>query len=233
MEALKCIIIDDDPLITDLVVHYAGKTNEIEYCISCNDSVAGLKLIGNGRFDLLFLDLNMPTLNGKNILELKQDKSKVIMVTSDQEFAVDSYRYQDVVDYLVKPLNYDRFLEAVRRCLTMREAKVSLSEPNLKPQSLMIKDGKKWIPILVDDIKFIKSDSNYCVISCTNRAIMSLMNLKTLLGRLPSHFLQCHRSYIVNMQRIDYFTKEEIVIGEQSIPISNNQKSTIFNYMNA
>jgi len=233
MRKLRCIIIDDDPLITDLVVHYADKTEEIEYCISCNDSVAGLKLIGNGNFDLVFLDLNMPTLNGKNILELKQDKSKVIMVTSDQKFAVDSYRYQDVVDYLVKPINYKRFLEAVKRCQSVIMAETSRPDLNSESKNLMIKDGNKWIPINVDNIMFIKSDSNYCVINCKDKVIMSLVNLKNLLTKLPPYFLQCHRSYIVNMHNIDHFTKEEIAIGEHIIPISNKQKLVVFDFMKA
>ncbi len=233
MEKLKSIIIDDDPLITDLITHFVDKTEEIEYCVTCNDSVAGLKLLGNGSFDLLFLDLNMPSLDGKTILELKQDESKIIMVTSDKEFAVDSYRYDNVIDYIVKPIKYDRFLEAVKRY----QKSISIERPPHSQVSnlnqIMIKDGNRWIPIAVEKILFIKSDSNYCIVNCIDKTVMSLVNLKTLLNKLPSYFIQCHRSYIVNTQNIDHFTKEEITIKEHVIPISNKQKSVVFNFMNA
>jgi len=232
MRKLKSIIIDDDPLITDLLVHYAGKTEALEYCVSCNDPVAGLKLIGNGAFDLLFLDLNMPTLNGKNILELKQDNSKVIMVTSDQDFAVDSYRYQDVIDYLVKPVKYDRYLESINRCQEILKKQESMDSQIPYSNKLMVKDGNKWIPLEVDNILFIKSDSNYCIINCTDKTIMSLMNLKNILTKLPSYFIKCHRSYIVNMKHVEHFTTEEIAIKEHVIPISNKQKSVVFDFMN-
>jgi len=231
MKKIKCIVIDDDPLITDLIAHFAEKTDEIDYCVTSNDSIAGLKLLGNGVFDLLLLDLNMPALNGKNILELKQDNSKVIMVTSDQKFAAESYRYEDVVDYLVKPINYDRFLEGIKRCQQIIEKEDDLSDADQK--QIMVKEGNKWIPINLENILFIKSDSNYCIINCKDKAIMTLVNLKVLLTKLPSHFIQCHRSYIVNMQNIDHFTKEEIALGEHIIPISNKQKSIVFNFMNA
>jgi len=233
MKKIKCIVIDDDPLITDLITHFTDKAEEIDYCVTSNDSIAGLKLLSNGAFDLLFLDLNMPALNGKNILDLKQDKSKVIMVTSDQEFAAESYRYEDVVDYLVKPIKYDRFVEGVKRCQQIMQKEVELPSPDSDSKQIMVKEGNKWIPINLDTILFIKSDSNYCIISCRDKSIMTLVNLKVLLTKLPSHFIQCHRSYIVNMQNIDHFTKEEIALGDHVIPISNKQKSLVFNFMNA
>ena len=103
------IEIDDDPLITDLLQHFCSKIDEIEYCIACNNPLDGMQLLSNQSFDLLFLDFNMPSLDGKGILELKQDRSKVIMITSNASFAVESYNYPDIVDYLVKPLSFERF----------------------------------------------------------------------------------------------------------------------------
>jgi DNA-binding LytR/AlgR family response regulator len=210
-------------------MHFAEKTDQIDYCISCNDSVSGLKLLGNGDFDLLFLDLNMPNLNGKDVLELKQDGSQVIMITSDKEFAIESYRYNDVVDYLIKPLKYDRFLEAIERSqskLLTHNEKTSTEE-----QRLMIKDGSKWIPVDVNSIHFIKSESNYCMVHTSDGVIMSLINLKNLLNKLPEHFIQSHRSFIVNTKFIDYLTKEEISISGKLIPISNKYKPDVKAYI--
>lgn len=205
-------------------MHYADKTAVIEHCVSCNDSVSGLKLLGTGNYDLVFLDYNMPSLSGQDVLELKQDESKVIMITSDKNFAVESYRYTDVIDYLVKPLSYDRFLESVDR-FSQRHTKQKEAEDQKKP--LMIKDGNKWVPINIDAIQYIKSESNYCLIHTVNSSIMSLINLKSLLDKLPKNFLQTHRSYIINTDFIEYLTKENISINGKMIPISNKYKSQV------
>lgn len=205
-------------------MHFAEKTQAIDYCITCNDSVSGLKLLGNGQFDLLFLDLNMPALNGKDILELKQDNSLVIMITSDKDFAIESYRYPAVVDYLVKPLNYERFHEAISRVQKSLIKELTVAE---KKNQLMIKDGNKYIPIQTDSIQYIKSESNYCMINTSNGVIMSLINLGNILEKLPESFIQTHRSYIINTQAIEFLTKEEVSINGKMIPISNKYKPDI------
>ncbi|MDF1695227.1 MAG: LytTR family DNA-binding domain-containing protein [Saprospiraceae bacterium] len=223
---MKCIIIDDDPLITDLVMHFSDKCELIEYCVACNDSVEGLKLLTNSNFDILFLDYNMPDFNGRDLLELKKDKSKVIMITSNKDFAVDSYQYEDVTDYLLKPLDYESFLKSILRIETKRKDFASQPQEKTK-DSLMVKDGNNWIPILFKDIQFIKSESNYCVFYTLNGKTMSLAKLKDLEVKLPPSFIRCHRSFIVNTSYISKINLEEIQIGTTLIPISQMFKENI------
>ncbi|MEQ8623578.1 MAG: LytTR family DNA-binding domain-containing protein [Vicingaceae bacterium] len=232
MNKLKCLIIDDDQLITDLVVHFAQKSDSIEFCVSCNDPVEGLKLLSNSNFDVLFLDYNMPLLNGKDLLEIKKDSSKVIMVTSNSEFAVDSYEYENIIDYLVKPLNYKRFEKAIQKVLIQDEVKKNI-RPNIDQKSILIKDGSNWIPLLFDNILFIKSDSNYCTFHTINKKVMSLAKLKELEIKLPSNFIRCHRSYIINVDFINRINLEEIEIQRSIIPVSSLYKNQIKEFLDS
>jgi DNA-binding LytR/AlgR family response regulator len=226
MTKLKCIIIDDDPLITDLVAHFADKCDLIDYCVTCNDSLEGIKLLTNGTFDILFLDYNMPGLSGQDLLDLKKDESKVIMITSNTEFAVESYKYEDVLDYLVKPLNYDNFLASVQRFVNRAKSK-GTSEKKASKSSIMLKDGNNWFPINFNEIKFIKSESNYCLFYTTKGKIMTLATMKELELKLPSDFIRCHRSYIINSHFISKINLDEICIGEEVIPVSSMFKDKV------
>lgn len=228
MPNYKCLIIDDDPLVTDLVLHYAEKCDLIDYCVSCNDSVEGAKLLVDSDFDILFLDYNMPKLNGQDILELKKDNSKVIMITSNSAFAVNSYQY-DLANYLLKPLDYDQFFQAIQK-IESTLPKVDLSKRQ-EESSILVKDGSDWVPVLFKSISFIKSESNYCTFYTTDRKVMSLINLKKLEEKLPENFIRCHRSYIVNMQLVKSFNLEEITVDQATIPISAMYKENIKRYI--
>lgn len=221
---LSCLVIDDDPLMTDLISHYCDKIPYIDYCISCNSSIDGLQLLSESTFDLVFLDFNMPEVNGKAILKLKQDHSKVIMITSHAEFAVESYGFQDVIDYLLKPVKFDRFQQAVQKVLVDSG---NTTPPAKEAERFFVKDGKKWIPVRYDEILYIQSDSNYVIIQKEKQSIMTLLKLSDLEKTLPAQFVRVHRSYIVNTNFVDYFTTEEISINKQVIPISQAYKAKV------
>jgi two-component system LytT family response regulator len=223
IEKYKCLIIDDDPLITDLIVHFCDKLDEIEYCLACNNAVDGLKLISSQEFDVLFLDYNMPELNGKAILELKKDNSKVIMITSYADFAVDSYNYPQLIDYLLKPIKFDRFVQAINKLKTRQEDQASASSTG----SYFIKDGSKWVKLSLADIIYIKSDSNYVVWTTKKKQVLELKKLKTLEEELPSNFKRVHRSFIINTDHIEVITRDNISIGTTMIPVGNAYKNVI------
>jgi len=213
-------------------MHYADKCPSITTCVACNSAIDGLKLLSNGAFDLLFLDYNMPDLNGKAILELKQDGCPVIMITSDKEFAVETYQFDEVKDYLLKPLNYEDFEKAVFRLSTNKKEPISNKRnDSITKDTIIIKDGNNWVPVEIDDIKYIKSESNYCHIVTGSGNIMTLTNLSSLQEKLPSHFLRSHRSYVVNTHFIERLNMENIFINGKMIPISAKYKSDIKTYI--
>ncbi len=220
---LTCLVIDDDPLMTDLITHYCDKIPEIDTCISCNSAIDGLRLLSESSFDLVFLDYNMPDVNGKAILKLKQDNSKVIMITSHAEFAVESYGFDDIIDYLLKPVKFDRFQQAVEKAFN----KSNVASTERESERFFVKDGKKWIPVRYDDILYIQSDSNYVIIHLDGQSIMTLLKLSDLENTLPEEFIRVHRSYIVNTNYVEYFTTEEISINKQIIPVSQAYKTKV------
>ncbi|MCB0706570.1 MAG: response regulator transcription factor [Saprospiraceae bacterium] len=224
---IKCLIIDDDPLITDLIQHYCSKVPEIEYCISCNQALDGLKLISNQDFDILFLDYNMPELDGKGILEMKQDSSKVIMITSNKEFAVESYTYPDIIDFLLKPISFDRFYKSIEKYQSMGQEKPA----RRNPETFFVKDGTKWIQVQIKELTHIKSESNYVILYSKEKQIMSLMNLKDLENDLPDYFVRVHRSFIVNTKLIEYITSEEISIPGKIIPVGATYRNVVKNLL--
>lgn len=219
----RCLIIDDDPLITDLIKHFCSKISTISYCISSNNAIDGLQLINNQPFDILFLDYNMPDLDGKSILELKQDGSKVIMITSNPEFAVASYEYDSIIDYLLKPISFDRFYAAVQKIEGMSPAQKGV----LPKDVYMVKDASKWMKIKLDEVLFIASDSNYVTWHLETKQMVTLTKLKDLESDLPSNFQRIHRSYIVNLHCVDTFSKEEVTIGKVHLPIGQKYRESI------
>jgi DNA-binding LytR/AlgR family response regulator len=170
----------------------------------------------------------MPHLSGKGVLDMKQDDSKVIMITSHADFAVDSYNYDDVVDYLLKPISFDRFYKSLEKYQRSIQPKSGQSAK----QSILVKDGTKWIPIQIKDLYYIKSDSNYVTLHTTDKKIVSLMNLKDLEKELPSNFIRTHRSYIINFDFIEYFSTDHIYIKGIEIPISKKYSAQLKSMIN-
>ena len=226
---MTCLIIDDDPTITDLIQHFCSKIDYIDYCISCNDPINGLKLLSNQNFDVLFLDYNMPDISGKAILEMINPELKVVMITSHTEFAVESYEYENLVDYLIKPIKFDRFFKSIER---VKNTGHSIQSD--QKEHYYVKDGSKWIKVnLHSEVLFIKSDSNYVRWQLENKQIVSLMKLIDLEKALPDNYIRIHRSYIINRNKIESLTKDEIVISGHSIPVGNNYKHTIEKILSA
>lgn len=228
---LKCLIIDDDPLIGDLLKHFCAKSGLVEYCILSTTATDGLRLLAGGDISLVFLDYNLPDMNGQNFLELKKSHLPVIMVTSDQAFAARSYDYEDIVDYLVKPLSYDRFLKALQR-VTSKQAAVAETVTTVS-DTFFAKDGNKNVRIKLSEVLFIKSEDNYVAFVFPESQTLSLFTLKDLEVKLPRNFKRVHRSYIVNLDRIDYITPEEIVLGDKKVPIGEKYRSDLETSLNA
>lgn len=224
---LKCLVIDDDPLICDLVQHFCSKVNQIDFCLAADNALDGLNLLTSQPFDLLFLDYNLPDLSGKSLLEMKQADTPVVMVTSHASFAAESYNYRDVVDFIVKPIAFDRFYRSVERVLELYTKPPASSEAHQADKTLFVKDGNKLIRIQFEKINFIKSESNYVIFNVQDKQIMSLISLKELSSKLPSNFVRIHRSYIVNIHKIDFITAETVGVNNHNLPIGSKYKSDL------
>ena len=226
-EKLKCLIIDDDPLIGDLLKHYCQKSILVDYSLLTSNAIDGLTLLAAGDINLVFLDFNLPDMTGQQFLELKKNSIPVIMITSNADFAIKSYEYDDIVDFLPKPLSYDRFMKALNRLETIQNP--TLSEVQKLNETIYIKDGSKNVRIRLPDVLFIKSEDNYVSFVFPASQTLTLYSLKDLESKLPSSFIRVHRSYIVNLDKIDYTTADEITIGDKKIPIGDKYKAELEN----
>lgn len=215
MNSLKCIVIDDEPFALDLIKGYVEKTPFLEYTNGFTNPLRALQFLQDNNVDLVFLDINMPELTGLQLLNSLNNPPSIIFTTAYSEFAAESYDY-NTVDYLLKPIKYDRFLKAVSKIAQPR----SLIDTEETPETVYIKSGTQINQITVKSIKYIEGAGNYMTFYIDTRKIMSLMSMKEVLDLLTSrNFARIHKSYIVSLDHIDIIEKHQVIISGDKIPI--------------
>jgi DNA-binding LytR/AlgR family response regulator len=220
-ELMKCLIIDDDPLICDLLDHFCSKIEEVNGIVVASSGFEAVNLINGNYFDLVLLDFDLPDITGKDILKIIDSATAVIMVTSYKDFASDSYNYDQIVDYLVKPVDFTRFFKGFQK------AQGFLAKHRERESRLFIKDGNKLVKIKLEDVKYFKSEANYIAVVLSGQKILTLMTLKDLGPKLPDFFQKVHRSYIVNLNKIDSIDNNAIEIGKDHIPVSQRYEKDL------
>lgn len=223
---MKCLIVDDDPLICDLIEHFCSKINDISSVTTTTSGFESINLINSTSFDIIFLDFNLNDITAKGILETVSPSTCVIMITSNKGFASDSYNYDQIVDFLVKPIDFPRFFKAFQK------AKSHMSKSQEKETRLFIKDGNRLVKIELEAVKYFKSEANYISVVLEDKKILTLMTLKDLLSKLPDYFQRVHRSYIVNLNKIDSINNNVVEIGEDYIPISHSYEKELLTKIN-
>ncbi len=211
---MRCLIIDDDPLICDLIEHFCSKVDLITEVTVSNSGFESVNLIDENNFDLVLLDYDLPDLTGKQILPLIGKETAVIMITSNKDFGYESYNYDQIVDYLVKPIEFTRFFKGIQK--TWQKVSNRIGQKG----QIFLKEGNAYIKVELDQILFIKSAGNYLEFVFIDKKIMTIMTMKEMEQKLPSNFQRIHRSYIVNLKRIDSISKGEVKIQNHEIPIS-------------
>lgn len=214
---ITTLIIDDEPSAIDVLQIHAEKVPELKVLEKFYDPFKARDYLKNNPVDMIFLDINMPGLSGLQILDQLAVRPLVVFTTAYSKYAVDSYNYQ-AIDYLLKPIEFDRFYRAVNR---VREALEAKKESNGNQRtSLYLKDGYAQIKVCVDDILYVKSDGNYLNVYTLKGRINTRMTLFQLLELLPSETLmRVHNSYLVNVNQIERIENNQIVIGEVRISI--------------
>ncbi len=219
----KCLIVDDDPLIGDLIKHYCQKSQKFEYCLLAQNGHDGLRILSSDQFDIIFLDYNLPDMKGIEFLELMPRAVKVIMITTEQDFAAESYEYDQIIDFLVKPVKYERFLKALERLHSPERSHYQESEYDC----LFVKDGSKLVRLNLNQVMYIKAESNYISFVQESKKIMTLMTMKELEAKLPYFFARVHRSYFVNIHHIKAINVDHVVVEENIIPIGEKYRDEL------
>lgn len=228
--SLRCLVVDDDPLIGDLIKHFCSKTEQVSFCIHATTALDGLNLLSAGGLDLIFLDYHLPDMKGQDFLERLQSQIPVIMVTSEAEFAARSYEYDQVVDFLVKPIRFERFQKALERVMHLNK---NPEKTTIIEDSIFVKDGSKLVRIYFDKLLFIKSEGNYSNFISETGQTLSLVTMKDLENRLPAEFIRVHRSYLVNSRKIQVINQDELIVQDKYIPIGEKYRPLLMKFVKA
>ena len=223
---MNCLIVDDDQLICTLLSHFCSKVPEIGSTTTANSGFEAIHLINNDRFDIVFLDFNLPDLTGREMVKIIHKETPVIMITSNKEFAAESYAFENIIDYLVKPINFDRFLQAIQKAIKIIPAK------KVNNETLFVRDGNKLVKVDLQAVQFFKSEANYLAIIQEGRKLLTLMTLKDIESRLPDYFQRVHRSFIVNINKIDSIETGFVKIMGHQIPVSNSYDKLLLTKIN-
>ncbi len=196
MHQIKCLIIDDEPLAQNIIENYLKNFTDIELIAKCENALSALAWIKKQKIDLIFLDISMPFISGIDFIKTLQNPPKIILTTAHKEFAVESYEL-NVLDYLLKPISFERFLKAINK---LENDSAQVIKPVIDDSEsevfIYVKSEKKNVKILLKEILFIESLKDYIKIHTVNRTIVTQVPISSIEQRLPESFLRIHRSFI-------------------------------------
>lgn len=226
---ISCVVVDDEPLALKLMADYVKKTPFLQLTEQTTDPMKALELVQQGVVDLLFLDIQMPELTGLQLMKIIGHKCKVILTTAYPDYALDGYEF-DVIDYLLKPITFDRFLVAAHKAKErlMTETPVVAQTPvapvagtPATPGYIFIKTEYKIQKIDLADILFLEGLRDYVAIhTTTNGKILTLQSIRSFQEQLPeNNFMRVHKSYLVALDKIQFIERNRIVINENYIPV--------------
>ena len=231
---INCLIVDDEPIALDILESYVRKTPFLELKGRCNGVVEALQQMQHQSIDLLFLDIQMPDVNGIEFSRTLSDKVKVIFTTAFEQYALEGFKV-NALDYLLKPFNYQEFLKAAMKAKTWFDLVESkASSPAVTKDSLLVNSDYKLVKINLKDVLYFEGLKDYVKIYLegATRPVMTLMTLKSLEEQLPvEQFMRVHRSYIVNLDWINAIERSAILIDKASIPIADKYKDQFNDFL--
>ncbi len=233
MIILRCCVVDDEPLARDLIASYIDKTPYMELVGKFSSAQEAIKMILEENIDVVFLDIQMPQLNGLEFARIIPPSCRIIFTTAYDRYAVDGYKV-NALDYLMKPVSYEEFVGAANRALEWTDVRKRADDNSHENNYLIVRSEYKQIQIPVKDIVFIEGLKDYVKIYVEgeSNSIMSLMSIKALENYLPStEFMRVHRSYIVNKSKIRVIERNRIVFGKHYIPVSDSYKQSFLEWV--
>jgi two-component system, LytTR family, response regulator LytT len=232
---ITCVAIDDEPLAVKKISAYIQKTPFLELVAECRSAFEAMEIINNRTVKLIFIDINMPDLNGLEFVKSLTDKPYIVFTTAYSEYAVEGFQV-DAADYLVKPITYSSFLKAASKVKNLIELNANSQKESIRTTTshLFVRSDYKLIRIELDDIKYIESQHEYIKIHLINSApVMTQLSMKAIEEQLPpDRFMRVHRSYIVNLKKVSVIERNRIVFdGKVYIPVSDQYKEKFQDYI--
>lgn len=233
---IKTIIVDDEPLALDILEAFVSKMPNLQLVAKCENAFEANEVLQNQKVDLMFLNIQMPQLNGVDFVKSLANPPCVVFTTAYPEFAVEGFEL-NAVDYLVKPVSMERFMKAVNKVAEKVAAKQEVEEPASTDQFFFVKADKKLVKINFDDIVYIEGLKDYVIIKNETNRVITLQTMKSLEDKLPPQtFRRIHRSFIVNMNKIQALDGSVVEVMEKGqvkhLPIGKNYRDELLELIN-
>ena len=223
MNKINCVVVDDEPLAREGIVKYAQQIDFLNVKGVCKSAVQANAVLQREKIDLLFLDIEMPGLSGLNFLKTLSQPPFVIFTTAYTQYALEGYQF-DVIDYLVKPISFERFLQAANKAWRILNASGAVPTEDF----IFLKTDKKLVKVYFRDVLFLEGMQNYVNIYTVHEKLTVLSTLKNLLVLFPdSLLLSVHKSYVVAVEQIEAVDGNELLIRQHRVPISVRQRAAV------
>jgi DNA-binding LytR/AlgR family response regulator len=225
---LNCLIVDDEPVARKGLEEYVNEVDFLQFTGMCESAVKASAFLNEGNIDLILLDIQMPKLSGIEFLKTLKNPPMVIFTTAYSEYALEGYSL-DIIDYLVKPIPFERFLKAVQKARDFHLLKQKAESASTAAQDyFFIKCDHKFEKVNYNDVLYVEAMQNYCIIHTTERKMITYITFSGLERQLPGdRFLKVHKSFLVSLGKITSLDGNEIVIGNARVPISRNLKEEV------
>lgn len=225
---IKCLLVDDEPPAVDLMTTYIERVDDLEIVGRCSNAIEAFGFLQKTKVDLLFLDIHMPKMTGLDLIRSLHDRPKIIVMTAYREFAADGFDL-DVLDYIVKPVSFERFLKAIAKYnqyTLLRQADTPEQAPDAFEKAYMyFKVNKQVKKVFLKDIVYVESIKDYVKIVTTDKSLITYQRLSYMEEKLPENkFLRIHKSYIVAIDRISGYNNDLINIEGHELPLGRSYK---------
>lgn len=232
----QCIIIDDEPLAIKVINSHVAKFDFIEVVAECKNAMQAIEILKNQNINLMFLDINMPKITGLEFLKSLPHPPYVIITTAYREYAIEGFDL-DVVDYLLKPISFDRFLKAINKFCERQEKSICSNkiETNKKEENtyIYVQDGKTIYKIQLDKIFYLEGFGEYVKIHTLEKTFLSRKTMAEYENCLSkSQFIRTHKSFIISLSQVSGFTASTVIIKGKEIPIGRTYKEVVMNSLN-
>ena len=231
---IRCMAIDDEPLALQQIVAYIGKVPYLELAAQCQSALEARQFLENDSVDAIFCDINMPDLNGMDFVKSLAVPPLIVFTTAYAEYAVEGFKV-DAVDYLLKPFGLQDFQRAAER-LHSRCGMQEISHEEISDDTIFLKTEYRIVKVSIASIRYVEAMSEYLkvYIDGESKPIITLLSMKKLEERLPANFMRIHRSYIINLNKIEEVTKNRVILDQETfLPIGDIYKEMFQRYLDA
>ncbi len=235
MKKITCVILDDEPMAVALLSKYVEKISNFELIKATTSAFEVLELIASVKVDVLFVDIQMPDFTGIQIMELTGNKTKFVITSAYSEYALQGYEH-NVVDYLLKPISFDRFYKSVLKIQTLFKKTPPESSETIRIEEkqedfLFVKTDGRLVKISLSELQFIEGLKDYVYLHLKTEKLIVLDTMKEFEGKLPAEFMRVHKSYIIRLDQIASIERNRIFIQNKIIPIGETYKSRFQDWM--